>query len=480
MKKRFLTLMLTCCLLLTTPALATNSSSANFVRINTYSGQFSDLGPDSTFYSNVSALYEYGLSVGKPDGTFGLKDSLTVGQAVIFAGRIRSLYRTGNPETGPAAYQSEDQPTAMPYLLYLQSEGVLDTALDNQLAATATRAQMAHILANILPENVLPSTHSTYVNEWYAARRAITDVTEYTPYYQDILALYRKGICIGSDQSGSFLPNTSITRGAAAAMLTRMVDSTLRVTPKWTLPAGAYPSAIGTTFAALITPGSYIQAPTTMAEMDSAVRYMLSTDSNQLTLKYPNISATQTRQIMDAALSCVKQYCEQSYNSVSADFTLQGDVTLTFSAVGVGEGLLPTYRDATMQAAIAVHDQLWAEGIITADMTDREKARVYYTWVCENCVYDDAATDDSLSHIAYSLFKLGTAVCDGYTSAYNLLLSLEDISCVALSSGTHIWTVASLDGKEFHIDTTWGDSFDEISYAFFAMPPQTSWKYHPW
>ena len=183
---------------------------------------------------------------------------------------------------------------------------------------------------------------------------------------------------------------------------------------------------------------------------------------------------------MDAALSCVKQYCEQSYNSVSADFTLQGDVTLTFSAVGVGEGLLPTYRDATMQAAIAVHDQLWAEGIITADMTDREKPRVYYTWGCENCVYDDAATDDSLRHIAYSLFKLGTAVCAGYPSADNLLLSLEDISWVALTSGTHIWTVASLDGKEFHIDTTWGDSFDEISYAFFAMPPQTSWKYHPW
>ena len=117
MKRRILTLLLAFCLLLPTSALAAKDSTGNFVRLNTYSGQFSDLQSDSTFYANVSALYEYGLSVGKPDGTYGLKDSLTVGQAVIFAGRIRSLYRTGDPEAGPSAHHEDGQAAAERYLL---------------------------------------------------------------------------------------------------------------------------------------------------------------------------------------------------------------------------------------------------------------------------------------------------------------------------------------------------------------------------
>ena len=92
--------------------------------------------------------------------------------------------------------------------------------------------------------------------------------------------------------------------------------------------------------------------------------------------------------------------------------------------------------------AIAVHDALWESGEITTSMSDYEKARVYFTWICDNCVYDYTAGDSSLSHIAYSLFENGTAVCDGYTGAYNLLLKLEGIDCTALSNNSHIWTVA--------------------------------------
>lgn len=133
-----------------------------------------------------------------------------------------------------------------------------------------------------------------------------------------------------------------------------------------------------------------------------------------------------------------------------------------------------------MNAAIAVHDQLWATGQLTANMTEWEKARVYYTWICDNCVYDYQAGDDSISHIPYGLFQNGTAVCDGYTGAYNLLLKLEGIQCTALSNSSHIWTVATLDGTPYHIDTTWGDSGSTISYAFFAMTPEQSRIYHTW
>lgn len=477
MKKTIPALLLALCLLLSVPALAASDSTDNFVRSRAYAGQFSDVTTASVFYDNVAALYEYGLSQGKPDGTYGVRDSLTVGQAVIFAGRIRSLYRTGDPEQGPAAYQSGDQAAAVPYLLYLQAEGVLDTALDGQLAAPATRAQMAHVLANVLPEEALPPVYDQLVTECYASRRFITDVTEYTPYYEDILSLYRKGISVGSDAYGSFLPEESITRGAAAAMLTRMVDPALRAAPRWVLDE--VHTAKGATLADLVTPGRYIASPSTEREMDETVRYMLSSGSNQLTLRYPGISAVKAHQVMELALSTVKTYCEQSYNSVSCSYNLAGSVILTFSAADLGADI-SQYRAAAMDAAIGVHDQLWETGQLTSGMTEWEKARVYYTWICDNCVYDYDAGDGSLSHIAYGLFQNGAAVCDGYTGAYNLLLKLEGIDCTALSNASHIWTVATLDGTEYHIDTTWGDSGSSISYAFFAMTAEQSRLYHAW
>ena len=476
MKKR-LPLLLALCLLLTVPALAAEDSMDNFVRSRTYGQQFSDLTADSVFYSNVSALYEYGLSVGKPDGTFGLKDSLTVGQAVIFAGRIRSLYRTGDPELGPAAYRTEGQAVAAPYLLYLQAEGILGTELDGQLTSAATRAQMAHVLANLLPSEALPAVNEELVSEGYATRRFITDVTEYTPYQQDILTLYRTGVCAGVDAYGTFLPDSAITRGAAAAMLTRLADPALRVTPDWDL-SYAY-SARGTTLASLVEPGTYIASPATDVEMDSDVRYMLSRGESTLTLRYPGLSAAKARQVMQQALSTVKLYCEQGYNAVSCSYSLAGDMTLTFSAAGAGDRA-QEYRTAAMEAAIAVHDQLWADRQITSHMTELEKARVYYNWVCENTTYDYQAGDDSISHTPYSLFALGTAVCDGYTGAYNLLLKLEGIDCTALSNSSHLWTVATLDGTEYHIDTTWGDSGRAFSYNYFAMTEERSRLEHPW
>ena len=78
------------------------------------------------------------------------------------------------------------------------------------------------------------------------------------------------------------------------------------------------------------------------------------------------------------------------------------------------------------------------------------------------------------------LFHSGTAVCDGYTGAYNLLLKLEGITCSTLSNSNHIWTLATLDGTQVHIDTTWGDSGSVISYDYFAMTPSQSWTYHSW
>ncbi len=473
MRRRIPALLLAAALLLTIPAYAAQDSQENFVRGRAYSGQFSDLTTASPFYDNVAALYEYGLSGGRADGTYGLQDPMTVGEVVIFAGRIRSIFRTGDAERGPAAHGGDGGPVSAGYLRYLQAEGVLGTELDAQLAAPATRAQVAHVLAGVLPE--MPLINDQIVTEGYASRKFITDVSEYTPYYQDILYLYRTGLSVGSDETGSFLPEAPVTRGAAAAMLTRMVDPSLRLKPDWTLAERTG----GSTLADLVPPGEYIPDPGTLEEMDETVRHMLSGGSSVLALQYPGITASEARRVMEQALGIVKTYCEQSYNSVYCTYNQAGRVTLTFSAANLGERT-KEYREETMAAALDIQRQLWESGQLTSSMTDTEKARVYFTWICENCTYDYNAGDKSLSHIPYGLFANGTAVCDGYTGAYNLFLKLEGISCTALSGNGHIWTVAMLDGQEVHIDTTWGDTGDGVDYGFFAMTAAQSWAHHSW
>ena len=471
MKKHIPALLLALCLLMTVPVHA--AQEAGFTRSRTYAGQFSDLTSDSPFYGNVAALYEYGLASGKEDGTFGPEDTMTVGQAVIFAGRIRGLHQTGSAEAA-LSFRQEGAPAAQAYLRYLQAEGVLDTELDGALQETATRAQVAHELAGVLPEEALPSVHEELVTLGYSTRRYIPDVTEYTPYYRDILTLYKKGVVTGSGGSGAFLPAEPITRGAAAAMLTRMVDPALRVRPQWDL-SNLY-SAAGTTLADLVEPGGYTLSPSTREELESSIRSMLSTGSSQLVFYYPGVSEGEARQLMDHSLAIVKTYCEQGYNEVHCTRSA-GLLTLNFTAAGAGRRV-EEYRTAAMEAAIAVHDQLWTEGILRPDMTELEKARVYYDWVCGHCAYDYQAGDDSLSHIPYSLFANQTAVCDGYTGAYNLLLKLEGIACSTVIGGDHIWTVATLDGVQYHIDTTWGDSGSTINYDYFAMSPQQSQTLH--
>lgn len=53
------------------------------------------------------------------------------------------------------------------------------------------------------------------------------------------------------------------------------------------------------------------------------------------------------------------------------------------------------------------------QGVITAASTQRETAWAYYQWIAANCVYDDAGDNTSVSHLPYSVFHNGKAVCDG-------------------------------------------------------------------
>lgn len=479
MNLRACALALAFCLLVSPAA---GAAEGNFVPVRAYEERFADVAPDAWYYDAVRALYELGLTGGKGAADrFAPEDSMTLGEALTLAARLRSLYETGDSEAGPAAYAAEGA-WYRPYAAYLQSMEVIGQEFEGHCERPATRSEIAHVLANTLPHTYFTDLNRDTVALARSSGRFMRDVEPSTAYEADIVLLYGWGILNGSDETGAFLPEQPISRCEVAAMAARLVYDDLRLTLDWEIP----PSYAwrGTTMADLVaSDGRFFQAPApdSAEEIAADVRYMLARGERNITLQYgPGVLNSQMAdRLANAFLYEARQHIEQTYNSISCTSSVQkGLLSLTFSSSLYGEEELERYRRETLACALAVRDRLWEEGILTAELSEYEKAMACFTWICENCRYDFSAVgnDDSLSHSGWRLFQEGLAVCDGYTAAYNLLLKLEGISCgtYTLVSQNHIWTVAELDGTTYHIDTTWGDQTGEIAYRFFGMSEEDS------
>lgn len=195
------------------PALPGASGLANFKTVNTYAvGQFGDVS--STYWGapNIAKAYELGLMKGSSDAAFDPEGSVTVAQTVTMAARLHSIYTTGSENFVQSGvwYQT--------YVDYCKAKGILkkDFADYN---APAKRSDFVAILASALPAEALSAINTVSV---------IPDVTETSENGEAIYALYRAGILTGNDAQGTFGPETSINRAAAAAILTRMADTGLR------------------------------------------------------------------------------------------------------------------------------------------------------------------------------------------------------------------------------------------------------------
>lgn len=472
MKKRFVTLLLACALLLG----LTVPTAAAFARVRSYDGRFADVSGDAWYAPYVTALYEYGLTEGRDNG-FAPAAEVTLGELAAFAARVRAA-DTGL--TVPAA--TAEERWYAPYLAFLREYTSVDPALLARPDDVATRAEMAGLLSVALPEGALGEPNAALVADAYASGDYITDVTEYTPYQREILQMYRQGLLNGTDARGSFRPTQSVTRAEIAALLARMLDESLRLTLTWTL----YPPAAVQSWGELVEdPAAVNTAPASddADAVDALVRRMLAQESNTLTLRYPAALSTEKLQALsDTLVRAVKVYCEQMYDGVTCRMYSDGTVVATFSSGACeSDGQLAQLREATFTRALAVHDELWQSGILTLDMTERERAEACFLWLCGSCTYDYYGADEtSLSHTAYGALFNGRAVCDGYTGLYNLLLKMEGIECRALYNTEHIWTLAVLDGVTCHIDVTWGDQARGSELRYFAMTPEESYAVHAW
>ncbi len=186
----------------------------NFRRCATYYGQFLDVAPDSWYYTGVSSAYELGLIKGISENLFDASRSMTLAEVLTIVCRLHRIYYAGASDfpSGTPWYQ--------PYYDYALQNGIITPSFGD-LTRPATRAEFAALFSNALPDDAL-----AVIN--VVEDGAIPDVAVGDPYAPAIYRLYRAGIVIGSDLSGSFRPQSTVSRAEAATIVTRVADASLR------------------------------------------------------------------------------------------------------------------------------------------------------------------------------------------------------------------------------------------------------------
>lgn len=223
--KRFISLLLFIALVfsLSGSALAAPGRFEHFLLYNDWTDNvFSDVRYTDWFYDSVKSAYRMGLVTGTQLGVYNPLGGVTIGETVALAARIHSLYyraHTEFPDSDPW-YQS--------YVDYAMENRII-TAQYDDYDAPALRRDLAAILARALPADQLPAINTVENN-------SIPDVPYSMPYAGAVYRLYRAGILTGSDENGSFLPETGVSRAEAAAVAGRMTMDSQRKTVLLTAP----------------------------------------------------------------------------------------------------------------------------------------------------------------------------------------------------------------------------------------------------
>ena len=125
--------------------------------------------------------------------------------------------------------------------------------------------------------------------------------------------------------------------------------------------------------------------------------------------------------------------------------------------------------------------------LTSQDMSQAEKARALYSWLCSHVEYDrryysDRSSMPYESQTALGALRDGCAICGGYANALKLLFEKAGIPCFNVSrtyyGEYHMWNIAQLDGCWLWFDAC-SDRGSDGQYGFlrFALEELDSGKY---
>ncbi|MNO19911.1 Transglutaminase-like superfamily protein [compost metagenome] len=148
------------------------------------------------------------------------------------------------------------------------------------------------------------------------------------------------------------------------------------------------------------------------------------------------------------------------------------------------------YRETLQQTAL-VNKQVKTilQQIITPGMNNHQKVKVIHDWVVLHLKYDTTYR----KYTAYEGLQTGSAVCQGYSLlTYKLLLGAgipnRIVEGTAKPEGgvaqSHAWNLVQLDGRWYHLDTTWDDPTPSpeggVSTVYYMRTDAQMRRDHSW
>lgn len=179
---------------------------------------FTDINEDAWYDLNqtgaIAQAYEYALIDGTGKQQFSPNTPLRISEAIRLVCSLQDRYAGGTGVfTGKGLWYQ-------PYVHHAVTVGIFHPGDFSDYNANATRAQMAYLFAHALPEAELEPIHTDI---------SIPDVSDRTPYAEEIRTLYHAGTLAGVDEAGSFAPERTITRAEATAIFLRLVNPEFRI-----------------------------------------------------------------------------------------------------------------------------------------------------------------------------------------------------------------------------------------------------------
>ena len=409
---------------------------------------FTDVSQSDWFWEDVTSLSEDGVLLGYPDGSF--RPHSSVSRAEFIKLLCTTLRLKPKPTVSCDGFADSTQ-WYSEYICAALEAGILriDEFPGGKLAPNEviSRAEAARYICRSLDISPLP----------YASPYGDTD---------DIYAcsLYAELIMVGSmkGRERCFKPESGITRAECSAVIRRISQYSENKT--------AYKSEQS---AEVSVPSADMNSsPETHEEFSLYLMHMVKSGIYDARFVYGDRPFGS-----DKLTEIKKTYLEtfgEIYNRHPEYFSLMSTEVSTSGNSGVGylnvkltvipESGITTDDLARLRVQASGKAKSIVGNIVSTDMTTLEKASAIHDYIVSCTSYDipQKAKSGYTAYLAYGALVEGSAVCQGYASAFNLLCAESGIRSCAVSNGSHMWNAVLADGSFYVFDTTWDDPVPDV------------------
>ena len=139
---------------------------------------------------------------------------------------------------------------------------------------------------------------------------------------------------------------------------------------------------------------------------------------------------------------------------------------------------LDSRQAETLEMASGVLEEIISEG-----MTDYEKEKAVYDWMCANLHHEGGITvvvptASEYSAEPYGVLKYGQAVCVGFATTFRMFMQMLDLDCMVVHNSYHSWNLVRLDDGWYHVDIY--SDVESGDYANFNLTDEMASGGHEW